>query len=95
MVNFILSVEYLNELPKYAFCTNLWTYGCKDLSKFQSFLVFVCLEIFLGITYFHCKRRRKWELEKDTQLTPVFLPRESHGQWSLVGYSPQGRKSWT
>ena len=24
--------------------------------------------------------------------TPVFLPRESHGQRSLVGYSPQGLK---
>ena len=23
---------------------------------------------------------------------PVFLPRELHGQWSLVGYSPWGRK---
>ena len=23
------------------------------------------------------------------------LPREFHGQRSLVGYSPQGRKSWT
>ena len=30
--------------------------------------------------------RRAW------QLTPVFLPRESHGQRSLVGYSPWGRK---
>ena len=30
--------------------------------------------------------RRKW------QPTPVFLPEESHGQSSLVGYSPQGRK---
>ena len=30
--------------------------------------------------------RRKW------QPTPVFLPRESHGQRSLVGYSPWGRK---
>ena len=29
---------------------------------------------------------RKW------QPTPVFLPGESHGQRSLVGYSPQGRK---
>ena len=29
--------------------------------------------------------RRKW------QPTPVFLPGESHGQRSLVGYSPQGR----
>ena len=30
--------------------------------------------------------RRKW------QPTPVFLPGEAHGQRSLVGYSPQGRK---
>jgi len=30
--------------------------------------------------------RRKW------QLTPVFLPGESHGQRSLVGYSPWGCK---
>ena len=30
--------------------------------------------------------RRKW------QPTPVFLPGESHGQGSLVGYSPQGHK---
>ena len=30
--------------------------------------------------------RRKW------QPTPVFLPGESHGWRSLVGYSPQGRK---
>ena len=26
------------------------------------------------------------------QPTPVFLPGESHGQRSLVGYSPRGRK---
>ena len=31
-------------------------------------------------------RRREW------QPTPVFLPEESHGQRSLVGYSPQGHK---
>ena len=30
--------------------------------------------------------RRKW------QLKPVFLPRKSHGQRSLAGYSSQGRK---
>ena len=30
--------------------------------------------------------RRKW------QPTPVFLPEESHGWRSLVGYSPRGRK---
>ena len=32
------------------------------------------------------KWRRKW------QPTPVFLPGESHGQWSLAGYSPWSRK---
>ena len=30
--------------------------------------------------------RRKWEP------TPVFLPRESHGQGSLAGYSPWDHK---
>ena len=30
--------------------------------------------------------RRKW------QCTPVFLPEKSHGQRSLAGYSPWGRK---
>ena len=30
--------------------------------------------------------RRKW------QPTPVFLPGESHGWWSLAGYNPWGRK---
>ena len=30
--------------------------------------------------------RRKW------QSTPVLLPRKSHGQRSLAGYSPRGRK---
>ena len=29
---------------------------------------------------------------KGRQPTPVFLPAKSHGQRSLVGYSPQGRK---
>ena len=33
--------------------------------------------------------RRAW------QPTPVFLPEESHGQRSLAGYSPWGRRSWT
>ena len=30
--------------------------------------------------------RRKW------QPSPVLLPGKCHGRWSLVGYSPQGRK---
>ena len=38
-----------------------------------------------------------WEdpLDKKWQPTPVFLPGKSHGQRSLVGYSPWGRKSQT
>ena len=31
-------------------------------------------------------------LEKGMLPTPVFLPEESHGQRSLVGYSPWGRR---
>ena len=33
--------------------------------------------------------RRKW------QPAAVFLPGDSHGQRSLVGYNPSGCKSWT
>ena len=35
-----------------------------------------------------------WEdpLEKELQPTPVFLTGEYHGQSSLIGYSPPGRK---
>ena len=29
---------------------------------------------------------------EESMATPVFLPRESYGQRSLVGYSPWGRK---
>ena len=35
---------------------------------------------------------REDPLEGPWQPTPVFLLREPHGQRSLVGYSPQGRK---
>ena len=31
-------------------------------------------------------------LEKEWQHNPIFLPGESHGQRSLVGYSPWGHK---
>ena len=38
-----------------------------------------------------------WEdpLEKEMATTPVFLSGKSHGQRSLVGYSPWGRKCQT
>ena len=35
---------------------------------------------------------REDPVEKEMQPTPVFLPGESHGQRSLAGYSPRGRK---
>ena len=31
---------------------------------------------------------------KAWQLTPIFLPGESHGQRSLAGYGPQGHNEW-
>ena len=31
-------------------------------------------------------------LEKETMTTPVLLPGKSHGQSSLVGYSPRGHE---
>ena len=34
-------------------------------------------------------------LDREWQPTPVFLPEKSHGQRSLVGYSPWVAKSWT
>ena len=33
-----------------------------------------------------------WSGEGNGNHTPVFLPKESHGQRSLVGYSPWGHK---
>ena len=38
---------------------------------------------------------RKMPWRRNWQSTPVSLPRESHGQRSLAGYSPWGHKSWT
>ena len=35
-------------------------------------------------------RSGKFPWKKKWQSTPVFVPGESHGQRSLVGYSPQG-----
>ena len=31
-------------------------------------------------------------LENGWQLTPIFLPEESHGEWNLAGYSPRGHR---
>ena len=50
----------------------------------------------LGDFYHNKKKRKKEEyLCIKWQPTPVFLPRESHGQRSLTGHSPQDHKSRT
>ena len=35
---------------------------------------------------------RRFPCRREWQLTPAFLRRKSHGQKSLVGYSPWGHK---
>ena len=46
------------------------------------------MENILAVTY-RLPWRRQWHP------TPVLLPGKSHGQRSLVGYSPWGRKEWS
>ena len=66
------------ECPKNLFWTSLITQLVKNLPAMQETWV-----RFLGQ---EDHWRRKW------QPTPVCLPGESHGQRSLVGYSPWGLK---
>ena len=50
-----------------------------------------------GCQCMRCKRRGFDPLVRKIpwrQCTPIFLPGESHGQKSLKGYIPQGRKEW-
>ena len=55
--------------------------GRKDLLFTLTFLILYPVHVLLlGTT------AAKW------QPTPVFVPGESHGRRSLVGYSPRGRK---
>ena len=57
----------------------------KRLSNFH-FVNHPALKRFYFVDIHLDNRRGKW------QATLVFLPRESHGQRSLVGYSPWGRR---
>ena len=52
-----------------------------QISQVKEFSAFLCMGKIKGFCW-----RRKW------QPTPVFLPGESHGQRSLVGYSPWSHK---
>ena len=77
-----------------------------SLNTFLQYCVSICLEglpRWLSGKEFACKSRRcrrlgfnpwvqKIPWRRKWQPTPVFLPRESHGQRSLVGCSPWGHK---
>ena len=56
------------------------------LSAVRTFLLFCFAAPFSQL---QCPNSWKW------QPTPVFLPGESHGRRSMVGYSPWVAKSWT
>ena len=60
----------------------LWLLTSARMDKPSGCSRLACFQIDLYL----CHWRRKW------QPTPVFLPGESHGQKSLVGYSPWGHK---
>ena len=67
-------------------------------------IIYICVYVYVGITFpggisgkepaCQCRRQlvRKIPWRRAWTATPVFLPRESHGQRSLVGYSPYSCK---
>ena len=69
-----------------------WTRALLTAKRLTAFCQLIILSLFLiqykfpSRTYYDLYWRREW------QLTPVLLPGESHGQRSLVGYSPWGCK---
>ena len=74
----------------------LWDCGYKHLNQYRAFRLpwwlrwwRICLQC--GRPGFNpWVRKIPWR--RNWQSTPVFLPRESYGQRSLVGYSPWGHK---
>ena len=85
----------LDQVLNTSFSTHESAFPLLDVqSTFQTVTEKHCLMDFLpqSLKCFISKQvfwRRKW------QPTPVFLLGESHGQRSLVGYSPWAAKSWT
>ena len=72
--------QYIKWIIKYG-CTITMTHLFNSIRMWR-----VHMRDFSGKVASYCRRSRKW------QSTPVFLPGESHGQRSLGGYSPWGRK---
>ena len=61
-------------------------HACRQATKFGAFFHIPWFLLLRDTKLWKIPWRRKW------QPTPVFLPGESHGWRSLVGYSPWGRK---
>ena len=86
--------------------SDLWDYSKYDISLsiqiYSSFLELNLKLVFSGKeSAYQCTRHKRCRFDpwvgkipwrRAWQLTPVFLPRESHGQRSLVGYSPLDHK---
>ena len=94
LVQIIINTTHLEQACKYLedFITNITnisqetvhTTRLYGLSTFK-----VCKNLTKSFYFSHCKQtfwRRQWHP------TPVLLPGKSHGQRSLVGYSPWGRQ---
>ena len=95
------SVAYLASWRHLCAFVLRWSYGY--LSK-NGYFLWLVMEFVLIIILLLCgknKRRKKSRFDlwvqkiswrRKWQPTPVFLPGESHGRRSMVGYSPWGRK---
>ena len=57
-------------------------------------LIFLELKVKVPRVFSHYPRNKELARRRAWQPTPVFLPGESHGQRSLVGYSPWGCIEW-
>ena len=65
-------------------------YGSRVILKARMLWTHLCINSAIAATCDPWVRKIPWR--RAWQPTPVFLPEESHGQRSLVGYSPWGRR---
>ena len=83
-INYTPIKKNKNLFSKYSSILRSWEIGLKH-TNFVCFLKYLFIYLFLTLPH-SMWRRRQWHP------TPVLLPGKSHGQRSLVGCSPWGRK---
>ena len=66
-----------------------WTFVDKVMFLLFNMLSRLVITFLPSLCIYNCAYTQIW---REELLTPVFLPRESHGQRSLAGYSPWGHK---